>query len=411
MWQRVFLGLAILVSLCACGSVDVAEETPTPPAPTAASAAPSATPSAVVLPSATPAPVEPSATLDSTALLPAPLYVLSNQSGSYQVWRLGRDGTTVEQITDEPESVQSYSVSPVDGAVVYVSDNMLLLVDAHGEQRTVLFAPPTVDATSSDSGALYKTTLLDPVWSPDGLTIAVRYGGLALVPRSGGEPTLIWPDLPETRSDVVDFFPLRELYGPVEWSPDGQRMLMAVNYMPEGGTLAVFDFSTTSVITLTSPDGMVCCDAHWTADGTAILYANSGFGMVPPGLWRADARTGSSKRLVPVAEAGPWTLVAAPLQRSDGAVLALVQQTDSEAVAAGEMPRALKLSRIAVDGSIQPLSDEEFDVVWATWLPDRSGMVAQDFTESAPLWLLRWESTTVELPLTGYHPLWGPQQP
>ena len=54
------------------------------------------------------------------------------------VFRLGRDGKTVTQITFETYPVTSYDVSPVDGSIAYVSSNQLILVNAEGSNRRVL---------------------------------------------------------------------------------------------------------------------------------------------------------------------------------------------------------------------------------------------------------------------------------
>jgi hypothetical protein len=52
---------------------------------------------------------------DADLELPAPVYFLREG----QVWRLARDGKTQQQITREAAAVESFDVSPVDGALVY----------------------------------------------------------------------------------------------------------------------------------------------------------------------------------------------------------------------------------------------------------------------------------------------------
>ena len=66
-------------------------------------------------------------------LLPHRLYFVNNDNvGIAQVFRLETDGKTLHQITFEPSAVGSYDVSLVDGSVVYVSNNQLLLINADG---------------------------------------------------------------------------------------------------------------------------------------------------------------------------------------------------------------------------------------------------------------------------------------
>jgi hypothetical protein len=52
-----------------------------------------------------------------------------------QIWCLARDGKTQQQITREAAAVESFDVSPVDGALVYVPHNTLIHTDALGEYR------------------------------------------------------------------------------------------------------------------------------------------------------------------------------------------------------------------------------------------------------------------------------------
>ena len=75
----------------------------------------------------------------TSSVLPSSLYFLNNDSaGLLQVYRLEKDGKTVKQITFEPAKVDSFDPSRVDGSVVYVSNNQLLLVNADGSNRRVL---------------------------------------------------------------------------------------------------------------------------------------------------------------------------------------------------------------------------------------------------------------------------------
>jgi Tol biopolymer transport system component len=142
----------------------------------AVSPLPSSTPASVPTNSpAAEATASPSATVPSTTdPLPHSLYFLNNDSGgSLQVFRIERDGHTVHQITFEPAAVDSYDISPVDGSVIYASNNQLLLVDANGAGRRLL-----LDGGPVDDNNRFTNGIGMPVWSPDGQTIAFNHGGL-----------------------------------------------------------------------------------------------------------------------------------------------------------------------------------------------------------------------------------------
>src|SRR5262245_40638673 len=75
----------------------------------------------------------------AAGLLPHTLYFLGNdKTGILQVFRFEEDGKTLRQITFEPTAVNRYDVSRVDGSVVYVANNQLLLINADGSGRRVI---------------------------------------------------------------------------------------------------------------------------------------------------------------------------------------------------------------------------------------------------------------------------------
>ena len=120
---RVFIGiLAAVIAVLACTS-PLAVGTLQPPATGVAltlQAMASETALALPVPSPTPAALPP---------LSRPLYFLDDDgAGNAQILRLEADGHTVQQITFEPLSVDSYDVSRRDGRIAYTSNNELFLV-------------------------------------------------------------------------------------------------------------------------------------------------------------------------------------------------------------------------------------------------------------------------------------------
>src|SRR5262245_18037480 len=99
----------------------------------------------------------------SLNLLPRSLHFINNDdAGIAQVFRLETDGETIQQITAEPVAVRSYDVSQVDGSVVYVANNQLLLINADGSGRHML-----VDGGSIDENNPFVSTVSNPVFSPN----------------------------------------------------------------------------------------------------------------------------------------------------------------------------------------------------------------------------------------------------
>src|SRR5215203_1027899 len=123
----------------------------------------------------------------SVGLLPHDLYYLGKDgSGLAQVFRIERDAKTQHQVTFEPSDVGNYDVSSVDGSVVYGANNQILLVNADGSGRRVLVEGGTVDPINP-----LENSVSNPIFSPDGQTIAYGYKGLNLYTVSTGISKLV----------------------------------------------------------------------------------------------------------------------------------------------------------------------------------------------------------------------------
>ena len=101
----------------------------------------------------------------ASAVLPAALYLLSDQSGSDQVYRLEQDGMTLTQVTFEPAPVRDFSVSSV-GRVAYISDNDLWLANADGSERTQMVDGPPQPSVEDNNRINLEMSA--PRWGPDG---------------------------------------------------------------------------------------------------------------------------------------------------------------------------------------------------------------------------------------------------
>jgi Tol biopolymer transport system component len=276
-------------------------------------------------------------------LLPRTLYFINRDAAAHtQVFRLAADGTTVTQITAEPADVDSYDVNQNDGRIVYVSNNQMMLINADGSGRQVLF-----NGGPKDPGNSFTTYIEAVAWSPNGQTIAYGYGGLNLYAVATGVSNRV---IQNQISDMGDgnVFPV-ELYWPERYSPDGTKLLVRLGYM-EGGTFAIYYPSTNALVRLVQTDnGNVCCGARWTPDSASLYAALPTTGMFSSGLWHIDAASGQITTLLP-SEAGnnTFNFADAPQIGPDGQLYFFFANTP--ATEEFFMNAPLQLVRSAPDG-------------------------------------------------------------
>jgi hypothetical protein len=230
---------------------------------------------------------------DTIELLSRPLYFLGKDSQSLtQVYRIERNGRTTSQITSESVPVTDYAVAPVDGSMAYVASNQLLLANADGSNRRIL-----IDGGSSvDLRGYYN-----PVYSPDGKTLAYSRDGLNLYDFSTGLTSLVLADQPLGGSLPP------EIYVPDKFSPDGTKLLLKVGHPPDSPwTAAVYSISTKTLTPIgDGNESLSCCTmyggAEWSADSSSLYaVATTADSSTPFGiLWKIDAATGAVTTLIP----------------------------------------------------------------------------------------------------------------
>jgi hypothetical protein len=305
-------------------------------------------------------------------LLPNPLYFLNNDdAGIAQVFRLETDGETLTQITFEPAAVSAYDVSWVDGSVAYVSNNQLLLIQADGSGRRVLLDGGTVDENNP-----YLTKIGNPVFSPDGKTIAYGHKGLNFHAVATGISNLLIED--QWNDAGGGFLIPRELYWPEIFSPDGNKLLITLGYY-EGASTAIYHPDADALVRLSGGEGsIICCGDYHLSDDASTLYAASPhMGMFNAGLWRVNIATGSTTALFSATfDSNPAEVADNPFLAPDGQLYffyASVPNTE------GFIDRApLQLVRSAADGVTNRtvLRPETFGNMWeALWAPDASFVI------------------------------------
>ena len=298
------------------------------------------------------------------SLLPHPLYFLNTDStGFAQVYRLETDGNTTYQVTFEPANVATYDVSPADGSVAYASNNQLLLVNADGSGRKLLMDGGTIDEQTP-----YLNRITRPVWSPNGQTIAYHLAGLNLYDVPTGTQRRVLED----KIDEQLSFP-RELYFPIQYSPDGSKILLNMGHS-EGGFYGIYDPNVDSTQPLSSRHTS-CCSEFWTPDSTAVFVSSHLAGAyVLPGLWRIGA-DGSVTELLGGTYPGPFDFVLAPQLGLDGQLYYFYTSytPEEDAMDTGGLP--LYLVRSAPDGVTNRtnLIDTAFESIREVlWAPDAS---------------------------------------
>ena len=113
-----------------------------------------------------------------------------------------------------------------------------------------------------------------------------------LIPAAGGTPQMIQASdaIPQTRAEA-------RFYRPYAWSPDGARLVMAVNYWQEGLAYAVKDLSQPAVTP--SDITVACCEPVWSRDSQSLYFFGADVeGYNQPGLWRVNAATGEAETLI-----------------------------------------------------------------------------------------------------------------
>lgn len=264
---------------------------------------------------ATPVPVQPSPQPSSTptpSLLPHSLYFLRNdKNGLLQVFRLARDGKTLQQITFEPAAVDGFDISPVDGSVVYGSNNQLLLVDANGAGRRML-----VDGGPVDDNNRWTNSVGVPVWSLDGKTIAFSHGGLNFYSIATGSVNQVL----QNQLDTSAGFPIvKEIYAPNRYSPDGTKLLINIGFY-ESGTFGIYTPASNTLVRFNGATPTnICCEARWVPDSSGLYVASSTIGMIDSGLAYVNGDTGQVSVLLPgSAPDGTYNFAMGPQVGLDG---------------------------------------------------------------------------------------------
>lgn len=376
-YLRVFTAIIMLaLSILACGLPSGGAGSPTSATESPSTIDQVATVVASTMQALTPdssnASPEPGGNASSSDLLPYALYFINNDdAGIAQVFRLERDGKSVSQITYEPSAVNSYDVSQLDGSVVYVSNNQLLLINADGASRRVL-----VDGGPVDPDYQFAEGINNPTFSPDGQTIAFGHEGVVLYAVSTGVSNRVLENLP---GDIAGGLGPGEMYIPQQYSPDGTKLLITIAIPNSDGiSSGIYYPAADSLVPFSGADGArLCCgEQGWASDSSALYVGIPFVGMFGSGLWRADASSGNMTTLLPTESSGNYNLASEPYLAPDGQLYFFFANVPAGAEFVDRAP--LQIVRSAPDGVTDRtvLLPETFQLMnEALWAPDASFVV------------------------------------
>ncbi|HLE04869.1 MAG TPA: hypothetical protein VI729_09715, partial [Anaerolineales bacterium] len=250
-----FLILPVVILLTGCSDGPTSGAGPPSALPSDAMSIPLSSPSATPpdLPDSS-ARAPTSASAAPVELLPHSLYFLSNDdAGLSQLFLIGRDGETKSQLTSEPADVTDYDVSVADGSIAYVSSNQLMLVNADGLSRRVL----------ADGGPRESSFwITNPVFSPDGSTLAFGHQGVNLYDLAAGSAQLVISDQYSTVTLPNGLRLPFETYEPERYAPDGTKLLVGVGHPPDSPqTAAIYTPADDALVHLSGgEEGLTCCN-------------------------------------------------------------------------------------------------------------------------------------------------------
>jgi hypothetical protein len=346
-------------------------------------------------------------------LLPRSLYFLGNDSQAVsQIYRMERDGRTKTQLTFEPSNVWDYDISAADGSLAYEVDDQLVLVNADGSNRRVLVQ----GNPEPDIRGFYN-----PIFSPDGGTLAFAYGGLNLFSMSTGASRLV---LTDQMTDIGDghILPV-ETYAPESYSPDGTKLLVALGHWEVMPSHAVYYPATNTLIRYAEvTDYIYCCSFHggpvWSADSSSFFGVASVHDTIYKSgeLWEVDAANGALTRMLKP-ENGMIYLPKKPYLAPDGQLYFFYGMYDINS-GLFDAP-VLQMVRSAPDGATDRtvLREENFVLMnEALWAPDASfALIAtapsRDWDQGGGVLALYYtdaQKETVPLAPFGQQMKWGP---
>lgn len=334
------------------------------------------------------------------SILPSSVCFLSEG----QVHRLSHDGETLERVTDEPEPVESFDVSPVSGALVFISKNSLVLLSKNGERRVLIegseLPPAGTGAEPYNSSSRIIGRIASPRWSPDGSSIAFIRNGLFLFDPVTGDITGLHPnDTPSSTDETGSLV----IHGIDSWSPDGGMILLSCYEYPLASVFSLFmGLCDTAGNLVFLQEGVGT--SGWSRDGSTLFIGYPSVGGMES-LCRLHAPEWQCSMIGEEVPARTYFFYQAPHVSPDGYV--------SVFIAGGPDPMAsdgsFSLYRVNSRGEgAAILRLDSYTLREALWSPDGSGVLLTD-GDGKLFWIPGGEGPASLLPVNGAEMLrWSP---
>jgi len=220
--------------------------------------------------------------------LPQALVFLTREAGwTYKIAKFERDGATLTYLTTVPEEIKGFAINPFDGSIAYIANNNVYHMNGDGTGKYILIAGVTPSNTDQ---YYYMESFQGLAWSNDGQTLAFGRGGLNLYHMGTGL-------IDNLLVNILNVYGPEELYFPSQYSPNGSKLLVSIGWM-EGGTIGVYNFSSSTFTYLGPGTGVILGDFAWSLNSNKVYVANPYLGMFDSGFWEYNAASGHKNTLI-----------------------------------------------------------------------------------------------------------------
>jgi Tol biopolymer transport system component len=171
----------------------------------------------------------------------------SKQTGNFEIYSIGIDGRTLEQLTDKIGALYAPEFSPDQRQIIFTNGNSgIWIMQADGTKPRAL-------TTKND---------IDPTWSPDGSMIAFASS------RAGARQLFV---MDADGSNIRQVTNLSDVGGRSSWSPDGKKLAFYAGPLNDHNIYTI-NIDGTGLTQLTF--GGDNLGPSWSPDGNWIAFTS-----------------------------------------------------------------------------------------------------------------------------------------
>jgi len=318
------------------------------------------------------------------------LYLSWGEENYYQLFAISPENGGPRALTDRPDDVIDFSLSPDGTEIAYSSHrgdegSDLFLIDSDGKNRRQIL--------DCAQGACNN-----PTWEPNGRRLI--YERRTFTTGAPGPPRLWWLDL--SNGQTVPVFQDSQWLGSfARFSPDG-RWLAYIS--PDNQEIQLYDQESGRSVRVPSSSGE---PAAWAADGNSILFTEADFSSIQYSvyIYQVDVETTEVTQI----SGGNQVIDGWPTWSPDGEWIAFNRKPP-----ASPTGKQLWMMRVADGEMVQLTSDPGLHHGPPSWSPDGRWLVFQQFAQAEPnaepeIWMLNVETKEAKkLSAPGIQPVWMP---